>query len=96
MPNEPTIQVGEVATRVTDPHFMLPVSCDIIVEHRVVDGVLFVSLGSHIWDGSGPPEVRVVARLRLALPLAEAIYTMAQRAMETQRQAAEEAKKTAN
>jgi hypothetical protein len=96
MANEPTVQVGESATRLTDPHSILPVSCDVIVEHRVIDGVVFLTFGSHLLDGSGPPEVRVVARLRLTLPLAEAIAAGTQRIVEAQRQALEDAKKSAN
>jgi hypothetical protein len=96
MTDEPTIQVGEIPTRVTDPHAILPVSCDIIVEHRVLDGMLFLTLGSHLFDGTGPAEVRVVARLRMKLQMAESIYNTALRTLEEQRQAATEAKKTAN
>jgi hypothetical protein len=96
MADEPTVQVGEVVTRVTDPHAISPVSCDILVEHRVIDGTLFLTLGSHIFDGAGPPEVRVVARLRMNLSVAENIYQTTQRTLENIRLAAEEAKKTAN
>ena len=71
MHDEPSIRVGDVATRVSDPHYLLPVSCDIIVEHRVFDGMPFLTFGSHILDGGGPPEVRVVARLRIPLSVVE-------------------------
>lgn len=96
MTDEPTVQVGGVTTRVTDPHALTPVSADIIVEQRVIDGVLFLTLGSHLLDGSGPPEVRVVARLRLPLSLAELVHSSTQRILENLKQAAEEAKKARN
>ena len=96
MADEPTIRVGEIDTRLTDPNHLLPVSCDVLVEHRVIDGTLFLTLGSHLLDGTGPAEVRVVARLRLTLQMADGIYAATQRAIEAQRQAAEDAKKTAN
>lgn len=93
---EPTIRIGQIDTRLSDPLTILPVSCDVIVEHRVIDGLLHVTFGSHLFDGSGPAEVRVVARLRMSIPMAEGIYATTQRILAAQREAAEEAKKTAN
>jgi len=65
--SEPTIRVGEIDVRVTDPNSVIPVSCEFITDLRVIDGVLFLSLASHVVDGNGPPEARVVARLRIPL-----------------------------
>jgi len=61
------INVGQSSFEVTDPHFVQPVSADLITEVRLVGGVAAISFASFIFDGSGPPEARVCARLRVSL-----------------------------
>jgi len=59
-----TIKMGEVDWVIVDPGLptVLP---SVILEHRQVNGVLYLSLGETIVDAGNSPEVRVCARLRL-------------------------------
>lgn len=62
-----TVRIGETDIRVVDPDAIVPVIGEVITEMRIIDGILYLSLASHIFDGSGPPEARIVARLRLPM-----------------------------
>lgn len=59
-----TIKMGDVDWVIVDPGLptVLP---PVILEHRQVNGVLYLSLGETIVDAGNSPEVRVCARLRL-------------------------------
>lgn len=89
---KPRVQVGQIDVTVTDPLHVTPVVGDIITDLRIIDGVVWLSLGSYIMDGGGPPEVRVVARLRLTPSVVAGI----QQGVSNQMAALEEAKKAAN
>lgn len=66
---EPIAQSRQAEYRVTDPNAVVPVSCDIITDLRMVDGLLWLSMASRIQDDDGPAEARIVARLRIPLPV---------------------------
>lgn len=88
---ERVVTIGQQSVRVTDPLNVMPVAADAISEFRLIDNVIHVSLGSYIWDGSGPPELRVCARLRLPLDVASTIQSFASKAIDDAKKAREAA-----
>lgn len=64
---EKRVRLGETTIVVTDPANVQPVAADLITEIRLVDNVAAVSFAAYIFDGDGPPEARVSARLRIPL-----------------------------
>ena len=93
---ERTIKFGDANLVIRDPLNIVPVAADLIVDCRVVGGVLFLSLGAHMFDGNGPPEVRVVSRLRIPMETVANIQTSVERSLAAMEIAAQEAKKAAN
>lgn len=90
--SEPTVRIGQTDTRVTDPLQVVPVSCEVVTDLRVIDSVLFLSLASHILDGTGPAEARIVARLRIPLATLSGIQAGVTKALED----IEQSRKAAN
>lgn len=62
-----TIRFGEVDLTITDPHTVMPVLVDLITEGRKMNEVVALSLATVVTDGSGPPEARICARLRMSV-----------------------------
>lgn len=62
-----TIALGANQIEITDPGQIQPVAADLMTEIRLHGTTVSVSFASYIVDGSGPPEARVCARLRLSL-----------------------------
>lgn len=81
---KPTIRVGQDDIEVTDPACLQPVSAEVITEVRVFNATAIVSFASFIHDGSGPPEARVCARLRIPLEVIAGVQTAIQRSLEDQ------------
>jgi len=63
-----TMLLGDTTFEVVEPVLIEPRYADVYTELRVVDGVVLISLGATTADyGNGPPEIRVVTRLRIPL-----------------------------
>lgn len=88
----PSIRVDGEDVPVTDPHHIVPVCAELITDIRVIDGTLFLSLASHVMDGTGPAEARVVSRLRMPLGVVSSINA----ALQNIQAGIEQAKKAAN
>lgn len=62
-----TVKIAGTPTAITEPTPVSVSTCDVIIDLRVVDGMVWLTMGSWIMDGSGPAEARVTTRQRMPL-----------------------------
>lgn len=92
LPRKNLITYGTMRIEVVDPMNIKPVPADCITDLKLVDGIIWLSVGHFAQNGDGDLNAVVNTRLRIPLPMAMDI----QRFVQGQLEAAEQAKKSAN
>lgn len=85
------VRLGEASVVVTDAAGIQPVAADLITEIRLVNDVAAISFASYIFDGDGPPEARVSARLRVPLEVLANVQSIVEDMLKDAREAREKA-----
>jgi hypothetical protein len=92
LPRKNLITYGAMRIEVTDPMNVKPVPADCITDLKLVDGMIWLSVGHFAQNGDGDLMAVVNTRLRIPLPMAMDIQNF----VKVQLEAAEQAKKAAN
>lgn len=79
MDQRPGLKISdEVAVEVVDPHNIQPLLVDSVTEFYFSGGILYISFGSMIVDGTAPAvrKVQVCSRIRMPTEMAQHLQAM--------------------
>lgn len=76
MTDRPEIKLSdELTVQIVDPDNVIPVFAEIVTEAREIDGIVCLSFGTMIMDGTNEAgrKVRIVSRLRMTVGRVESL-----------------------